>query len=125
MLRYLTVYLVPMDYQKIEYYLSQPRIARFLSATKGNTPLAYQLYLDNLRLAQVFHPLMGVLEVTLRNAINEQLSRYFNDSEWIMHQRQGFMQDKRLRRYDPRHRKMVQNTYLSDNVTQAEQCNSG
>ena len=110
-----------MNYQKLEYYLSQPRMARFLQATQGDTTLAYQLYLDNLRLAQALHPIMGILEVALRNAINEQLSTYFNDPDWIIHQKRGFMSDQRLRRYDHKQKRAVQNTYLRDYVAQAEQ----
>ncbi len=110
-----------MNYQKLERYLSQPRMARFLRATQEDTALAYQLYLDNLRLAQALHPLMGILEVALRNAINEQLTVHFNDPDWIIHQKRGFMADRRLRRYDPKQKRAVQNTYLRDLVVQAEQ----
>lgn len=110
-----------MNYQKIEYYLSRPRIARYLVATQGNTTLAYELYLDNLRLAQAFHPMIGLLEVALRNALNERLTHYFGDPDWIIHQKQGFMVDKRLKRFDRREKKTVLNTYLKDQVAQAEQ----
>ena len=96
-------------------------MARFLRATQGDTTLAYQLYLDNLRLAQAIHPIMGILEVALRNAINEQLTMHFNDPDWIIHQKRGFMADRRLRRYDPKQKRAVQNTYLRDLVVQAEQ----
>ena len=76
-----------MQFHKVEYFLSAPHTARFLAATGGDQQLAFQLYLDSLRLAQAFHPVLGLLEVSLRNALNEQLTIHFNDPDWIIHQK--------------------------------------
>lgn len=54
------------------------------------------LYYANLELAQAFHPLLGTFEVILRNQIHYALAAHFNDKEWIINQKNGFMQDRRL-----------------------------
>ena len=108
-----------MQFHKVEYFLSAPRIARFLAATGGDQQLAFQLYLDSLRLAQAFHPVLGLLEVSLRNALNEQLTIHFNDPDWIIHQKQGFMRHQSLR-YRNRRGQLTNRTHLLDKVMQAE-----
>lgn len=82
--------------------------------------MAAELYLDNLKLAQAFHPLIGILEVALRNALNERLANYLNDPDWIINQRNGgFMIDPSLR-YRDRSGRWVTNDFLIKSVSTAE-----
>ena len=37
-----------------------------------------------------------MLEIFLRNSINDKLSNFFNDEAWIINQKKGFMNDKSL-----------------------------
>lgn len=56
----------------------------FYLAQKGNDfEKAYKLYQANIELSETFYPVLAVLEVCLRNAINEKLKTYFNDLFWF------------------------------------------
>ena len=85
-----------MKFSELEKHLSAPRLNRYLTATLGNKRNAVRAYKLNLELAQSFHPLLGVLEVFLRNHINYELSAYFHDDDWIIKQKLGFMSDPSL-----------------------------
>ena len=71
-------------------YISEARFGRYKQATKNDIRRAEKLYKANLRLAQAFHPLMGIVEVTLRNMLNNTLCSVFTDNDWILNQ-QNFM----------------------------------
>lgn len=58
--------------------------------------MAIRLYESNLRLSSRFMPLLSVLEVSLRNRINEIMMLHFRDTNWIVHQRNGFMSEPSL-----------------------------
>ena len=78
-------------------YLSKPRQNRYLNATGKNKNRAKKLYNANIRLAQATHPVLTQFEVILRNSLNLQLSKYFDDNEWIINQKNGFMNNNSLR----------------------------
>ena len=48
-------------------------------------------------MSQAFHPLIGIVEVVLRNQLNSELSSHFADTDWIVNQKTGFMIDPSLR----------------------------
>lgn len=77
-------------------YISKPRYDRFLLATANNRKRAERLYSANIRLAQSFHPIIGQFEVILRNSLNDVLTRYFHDRDWIITQKVGFMNSPSL-----------------------------
>jgi hypothetical protein len=54
------------------------------------------MYKQNLLVAQSIHPVIGVFEVVLRNSIYNAISKYFQDENWIVNQKEGFMSDKTL-----------------------------
>ncbi len=85
-----------MKYLLRKKYLSEPRINRYLTATNQNKERSKRLYHANIRLAQSFHPLLTQFEVILRNSLNEQLSSYFTDKDWIINQKNGFMNHQSL-----------------------------
>jgi len=44
---------------------------------------AYRLYKSNIELSEAFYPILSVLEISLRNTINETLKVYFQDEYWF------------------------------------------
>ena len=85
-----------MRYRKFIRFYSYQRINKYFRATGRDKQKAMSLYYANLELAQAFHPLLGSFEVILRNQIHYALAAHFNDKEWIINQKSGFMQDRRL-----------------------------
>ena len=85
-----------MEYQKLEYYLSQPRLNRFLIATGNSKSKAQKLYRINLRVAQSFYPVLNLFEIFFRNVVNYQVSSYFANPNWIVTEKNGFMNDPSL-----------------------------
>lgn len=100
-----------MRFSDIEKHLSVPRLNRYLIAASGDKRKAIKAYKLNLELAQSFHPLLGILEVVLRNHINQQLSNYFHDNNWIINEKSGFMSSRSLR---------GTNFFLKGGITKAE-----
>ncbi|SEI02092.1 Abi-like protein [Paenimyroides aquimaris] len=72
-----------MTEQQLKYYLSQPRFNVYLAKTNNDFSKAYQLYKVNIELSEAFYPILSVLEVSLRNAINETLKTHFQDEYWF------------------------------------------
>lgn len=86
-----------MEYLKLEHFLSQARLNRFLIATNNSKSRAKKLYRANLRVSQSFYPVLNLFEIFLRNAINEQITSHFQDQNWIIHEKSGFMNNRSLR----------------------------
>lgn len=78
-------------------YLSRPRFNRYLNASHNDLRRAKRLYNANIRLAQSLHPILSQFEVVLRNSLNLQLTSHFVDTDWIINQKTGFMNDPSLR----------------------------
>ncbi len=109
-----------MKFQKVRLYLSSQRIDRYLIATGNRKTRAVRLYKANLKIAQAFHPLLGVLEVILRNRINTILTAYFSNRDWITDQKAGFMVDPSLTHIVRRTGRRVTNDFLRSSVEKAE-----
>ena len=75
-----------MKYEKYEIALSVPRIGKYRLACKGDKNKALILYRYNIKLCQRFYGVLGVLEVVLRNAINEHFKKQLSDNEWLITQ---------------------------------------
>lgn len=101
-----------MTYAQLEYYVSQPRLNRFLRACGNSKSKTQKLYKINLRVAQAFYPLMNLFETFIRNAIYNELINHFSDSDWIINQKQRFMSDPSL---------SASNFFLKTSVLKAEQ----
>lgn len=67
-----------MNYSQLEYYVSQPRINRFLRACGNSKSKAQKLYKINLRVSQAFYPLLNLFEIFLRNTIHNHIATHFN-----------------------------------------------
>ena len=85
-----------MRFRDFELYFSASRVNRYLTATGNSAEKAVKLYKANLKVSQAFHPLLGIFEVVLRNRLNDTLTSYFNDPNWIINQKTGFMSDPTL-----------------------------
>lgn len=109
-----------MKFQKVRLYLSSQRIDRYLIATGNRKTSAVRLYKANLKIAQSFHPLLGALEVILRNRINTILAAHFSDPDWIINQKTGFMVDPSLTHIDRRTGRRVINDFLKSSVENSE-----
>jgi len=80
-----------MDYQKLEDFVSKPRLDRYLVSCGNSKDRAKALYEANIRVAQAFYPILNLFETFLRNSINEKLGTHFGDAAWIITQKHGFM----------------------------------
>lgn len=72
-----------MTEKQLKYYLSNPRFNVYLAKTNNDFDRAYRLYKVNIELSEAFYPILSVLEVSLRNAVNETLKLHFNDPYWF------------------------------------------
>lgn len=104
-------------YKDFLLYFSGARVHRYYLATGRRKNKAKELYKANLEVAKAFHPLLGVLEVVMRNRINEILTHYFGDPDWIQNQRAGFMNDPSLVYYSNGRR--IVNEFLKKEVNKA------
>ncbi|MGC2238816.1 MAG: Abi family protein [Pyrinomonadaceae bacterium] len=87
-----------LSFVELESFFSAQRLQRYLIACGGNNARAIELYKANIRISQSFHPLLCLVETVLRNRINLKLSVHFNDPDWILNQRNGFMNHNTLGR---------------------------
>ncbi len=101
-------------------YFSLPRIGRYLTACSNDTKRCIKLYKSNLKVAQAFHPLLGLLEVVFRNGINDQLTSYFTDPDWIINQKAVFMVDPILTHINKKTGQVETNRFLLNSVKAAE-----
>jgi len=72
-----------MTENQTKFFLSQSRFNVYLAQKGNDFEKAYKLYQANIELSEAFYPVLAVLEVSLRNAINERLKDYFNDPFWF------------------------------------------
>ena len=71
--------------------------------------------------AQSIHPVIGVFEVVLRNSIYNAISNYFQDENWIVNQKEGFISDKTLVFRNNPSKISKRNDFLKREVLKAEQ----
>ncbi len=109
-----------MKFKVFRQYFSAARINRYLLATDNSTSRAVKLYKANLITSQAFHPLLGVIEVILRNRLNDVLTSYFKDPDWIINQKAGFMSDPSLRYIYKRTGIQKTNDFLKSEINKAE-----
>lgn len=109
-----------MKYTKFKKHFSAGRISKYALATNNNKSKTVMLYKTNMAVSQAFVPLICVLEVALRNNINLVLTNYFNDSDWIINQKAGFMNDPSLQHQNKRTGDVVDNRYHLKQVNKAE-----
>ena len=75
-----------MDFKTSQKLYSVPRMRKYQNACTGDKRKTMQLYRYNLRLCQRFYGTLNLLEVMLRNTINEHYIAYYSDPDWIVNQ---------------------------------------
>jgi len=96
-----------MNYNKLEHYVSQPRLNRYLTAVGNSNEKALKLYHANLIVAQSFYPILSLFEVIFRNICNYWISDQFANPDWIIDEKDRFMNDQSLSRLNFHLRKSV------------------
>jgi len=71
-----------MEKKAIEQIISPERLAPYLKHHSGNFEKAVNHYKTNIEVSESFYPLLAILEIGLRNSIDFQLRRLFNDESW-------------------------------------------
>lgn len=66
----------------IERIISKERLEPYLRHHKNDFDKAISHYKSNILISEAFYPLLAVLEIGLRNSIDYQLSKQFNDDKW-------------------------------------------
>ena len=67
----------------IEKIISNERLRPYLTHHKNDETRAIQHYKSNILISEAFYPLLSILEIGLRNSIDFQLSKRFNDKNWF------------------------------------------
>lgn len=83
------------DLEILNEYFSHERMEKYVYSV--GEIFAVDLYKTNLKVSQSFYPLLNILETVLRNKINKHFSDFFKDSEWLINQKNGFMNDVSLK----------------------------
>lgn len=109
-----------MNYKKFVRLYSNSRVLRYYKAAGRRVKKTMLLYYGNQKIAQAFHPLLGTVEVILRNQLNHALTKHFSDPSWIINQKSGFMVAPSLTYVDPRTKKTKHNYYILKEVQSAE-----
>ena len=86
-----------MKYFTLEKYASVQRMNRFFAAT-GTKAGAMKLYRVNLLVSQAFYPILNLTEIFLRNSLYNSIENHFSNSDWIVVEKNGFMNDVSLAR---------------------------
>ncbi len=66
-----------------EKLLSKPRLGRYLIATKGNQNKSVRLYKYNLQLSASLFGVISMLEIALRNAIDQHYQNQLQNRDWL------------------------------------------
>ena len=106
-----------MKYEEYEKALSVPRIGKYKIACKGDKNKALILYRYNIKLCQKFYGVLGVLEVVLRNAINEHYKVRLHDNNWLITQSQnGFLVNYQDTIFKERDKLILNHKYTHDKL---------
>lgn len=86
-----------MDFDALEPFLSPSRMNRYYVACGQSKVKAVQLYEIHLKICGAFASLLNFFEVVIRNAVHNALRVQFQQEDWIIQQKSGFMSDPSLR----------------------------
>ncbi len=108
-----------MNYAKYELFFSKTRLSRYLNACKGDTEKAIALYKYNIQVSQALYPLLSILEIALRNAIDRELAKHFNTTDWLITKRDEFSTHPGMtrRRYNGR---IIPDRFFAEKLRKAE-----
>ena len=109
-----------MYHKNFSRLYSYSRISRYRKASNNDEFIAQKMYYANARIAQAFQPLISFFEVILRNQLHYAIASYFNDVQWIINQKNGFMSDKSLHYVNKKTGKQQINDFLKKEVERSE-----
>lgn len=109
-----------MNYKKFSRIYSISRVSRYQKAANGDKKKAMAMYYANARLARAFQPLISCFEVVLRNQLHYALANHFNDVQWLVNQKAGFISDPSLTHVVKKTGKMKVNDFLKKEVERSE-----
>lgn len=67
----------------IEKIISSERLLPYLNFHKNDPKKAIKHYKSNILISEAFYPLLSILEIGLRNSIDYQMTKRFNDKNWF------------------------------------------
>lgn len=102
-----------LNYNNIKKYISSTRLQRYETICGSDPKKSLKLYQTNLRLSQAFYPILSLFEVILRNAINHEMIRYYNDANWLRNRRNTLVYSG----INPRTRQPFTNTYWEKKIS--------
>lgn len=79
-----------MNWTKHEDFFSAERMGRYLHACSEHMDVAIKLYKYNIKASQALYPILSIFEVSLRNALDRAICKFFNDKDWLITQRANF-----------------------------------
>ena len=71
-----------MEIKKIIKTVSKERFEPYKKRYRNDLNRSFLLYQANIQLSQSFYSSLSILEVALRNAINDSFQEYFNNKRW-------------------------------------------
>jgi hypothetical protein len=71
------------DRKAIERIISSERLEPCLRHHNNDFDKAVEHYKANIEISEAFYPMLSILEVGLRNNMDYQLTRKFNDENWF------------------------------------------
>lgn len=70
-----------MEKEMFEKYFSKQRLQRYLVGCDYDYERAIRLYKENILVSQSLHPLIGIVEVVMRNRIHEVIKEHFGNED--------------------------------------------
>lgn len=67
----------------IDKIISNERLKPYFAHHQGNQEKAIEHYKSNILVSEAFYPLLSILEIGLRNSIDNQLTLRFKDKNWF------------------------------------------
>lgn len=77
------------DIRTVRAFLSDERLGPFIRLA-GSEAAAVTLYLQTMRVGAALMPVIGFLEVAIRNAVSTRLTGHFGTEDWIVAERSPF-----------------------------------
>jgi hypothetical protein len=94
---------------------------KYFNATGNDPQKAIELYKCNIQLSQAMYPLISILEVGLRNAIDSVLRSYLSSSNWILEGKRGFMVHPDMTYFDQKLRRKRADNFLVNKIIKLEE----
>lgn len=109
-----------MKYAKLISLFSEIRLSKYLSTFDRNETKAISLYEYNLKLSQALYPMISLLEVGLRNAIDKELCKHFSDQNWLINKRRDFANHPNLT-YKDNKGNILPDNFFTEKLHKAEE----